>query len=134
VTEWFHLQFIQRQFAIGEHRLENLLILLQDGITPQKLQYQLSNIKYFVFDLIKHPLIEFARGKDAGIFQIYKMTRGFGLRELQNVLQISNTHFTVGHDQVQDAKARSIAAREKNLRTKVDVEMLQPHEGKLQKN
>ena len=55
------------------------------------------------------------------------MPRGLGLRELQDALQIADTHLTIIHDQVEDAKAGGVRAGEENLRSQVNVKMFQPH-------
>lgn len=51
------------------------------------------------------------------------MARRFRLSEFKDVFQIGNTHFTVGHDQIQNPQTGSVGAGKKYLRTRVNIEM-----------
>lgn len=87
------------------------------------MQNQGHDFKHFVFNLVEHPLVELSWSKYAGIFKVDEVTRSFCLRELQNIFEVSDAHFTVGHDQVQNSQSGSIATRQKNLGSRVDVKM-----------
>lgn len=65
LTNRFNLQFIKSKFSVVVKGLKNLLIFLKHGISSQKLKNLLNNILYFIFNLIKHPLIELANSKDS---------------------------------------------------------------------
>jgi hypothetical protein len=53
--------------------------------------------------------------EDAGIFQVNKMARGFGLGKIQDLFQVGYAHFTVHKNQVQDTQARFVCASLENL-------------------
>lgn len=60
-------------------------------------------------------MIVASKGKNACIFQINKVARGLGLRKIQDFLQISDAHFTVRKNQVENAQTRFIGTSLKNL-------------------
>ncbi len=74
--------------------------MLQQGVSSDKLKDLFNDVEHFVFDLVKDPLIDLSTGKDAGVFQINQMTGRFRLGKVQNLLQITDAHFAIGHDQV----------------------------------
>jgi hypothetical protein len=117
LVEGADFQFVQRQFPVGIKRLKNLLVILKDGIAAEELQNLFNDVKDFVFNLVKNPLVKLPRCQDPGVFQIDQVPGGLGLGKFENVLQVGNTHFPIGHDQVQDAEPRRVGAGQKNLGT-----------------
>ena len=64
------LKFVERQLPVGIKCLKDTLIGLENGVPHQELEHLLDDIKHFVLDLVKHPLVKLARSQDSGIFQI----------------------------------------------------------------
>lgn len=67
-------------------------------------------------------MIVTAEGKNAGIFQISKVTGRFSLGKIEYFFQIGNTHFFVFKDEVQDPQPGFIRACFENLRTEGQIE------------
>jgi hypothetical protein len=106
--EGAYFEFIQGQLPVGIERLKNLLIILKDCVPPEELQNLFDDVKYFVLDLVKNPLIIFSCRQDAGIFQINEVPGGFGLGKFEDVFQVGDAHFSVHHDQIKDAEPGSV--------------------------
>jgi hypothetical protein len=94
------LQFVYREFTVRRHRLIDLLIALQLNILSQKLKDLFDDVGYFVFDLIEYPVIVSLERKDSGILEINQVTGSLGLREIEDFLQVGDTHFTVRKNQM----------------------------------
>jgi len=52
------------------------------------------------------------------------MSRGFCLCEVKDSLKITDAHFSVTHNEIENAKPGGIGAGQKNLGTQVNIEML----------
>ena len=117
------MKFVEGQFPVGEHGLKYLLVVLESRIATEKFQHLLQDVEHFLLDLIEHPLVQFAGGEDAGVLQVDQVAGSFGLCEFEDTFQVTDAHFTVAHDQVQDAEARGIGACKKDLGSEVDIKM-----------
>ncbi len=104
-----------------------MLIVLQQGVSADELKDLFDDVKHFVFDLVKDPLIDFSAGQNSGVFQINQMTGRFRLGKVQNLLQITDAHFAIGHDQVENPETGGVGTGQKNLCTRVNIEVFKSH-------
>ena len=51
------------------------------------------------------------------------MARGFRLGEIQNTLQVRNTHFSIGENEGENAQPGGIGTSQENLSTGFDIKM-----------
>ena len=109
------LQFIDGELAVGEQGLIDLLIGLQLKVLSQKLEDLLDNIAYFVFDLVKYPVIVAFVTEYTCIFQVYEVARSLRLGEIQYFFHVGDAHFAVHKNKVENAKPRFVGTGFKNL-------------------
>lgn len=65
--------------------------------------------------------------QDSGILQINKVTRCFGLGEVEDFFEVGNAHFAIHKNQVQNPQARFIGTSLENLRSQRKIKTFQAH-------
>jgi len=109
------LQFIHSELAVGKHGLIDLLVGLQLKVFSQKLEDLLDDIAYFIFDLVKYPVIVAFVAQYSRVFQVYEVSRRLGLRKIQYFFHVSDAHFAVHKNEVENAEPGFVCTGFKNL-------------------
>ncbi len=107
------MKFVESEFAVGKHRLKNMLVMLKRRITADELQHLFQDIKYLFLDLVKGPLVELPGRKNARVFQIDQMPGSFCLGEVKDPFEVADAHFTIDHYKIKDAKPGRVGTCQK---------------------
>ena len=60
VSQRLDLEFVEGQFSVVEQGLEDLKVLLENGVALEKVEHEFEDVDHLIFHLVEDPLVVLA--------------------------------------------------------------------------
>lgn len=121
------------KFPVGLQYLKNLLVSDKVRVLLDKLENLLDNLLRLVQDVVENPLVHAPAAEQSGIFEIDKVSAGFGLGEIEDMLEVGDAEFLVLEQEVQDSHAGFFGQSLENPHPIVQADVFEAHLANLTK-